>query len=98
MSEIKQSAESAAIDYSKKNTFKSVELHAKLAFEAGAEWQKEQEKDKIYTLKDMEAAFEAGKTYGDTDACFRFTDSVSRKEWEETPDFSQFIKEYQHDT
>lgn len=77
MSEIKNEAlEKATQEYVQAAYYRSREE----TFKAGAEWQKEQDKDKVYTLKDMEAAFEAGKTYGDS------------KELKETPNFHQFYK------
>lgn len=64
------------------------------SFKKGAEWQKEQDKDKIYTYEDMQAAFEAGKYYGDTNARFWNTDGVSRAEYDRIEDFELWIKSY----
>jgi hypothetical protein len=64
------------------------------AFKAGAEWQKEQDKDKQFTYADIQAAFEAGKDYGDINARFWNTDGVSRSEYDSIEDFELWIKNY----
>lgn len=78
------------------NTYHNLD-HANVAvfsFSAGSIWQKEQDKDKIYTYADMQFAFEAGKNYGDTNARFWSTDGVSRAEYDRIEDFELWIKSY----
>lgn len=45
-------------------------------------------------LKEMlEKAFEGGREFGDTLACFYATDSVSRHDFENTPDMHEVVSD-----
>lgn len=49
------------------------------------------QEEKLFTLEDMRNAFQAGKDFGSTEALFNNTDTVSRHQYENTPDFDEFI-------
>jgi hypothetical protein len=50
-------------------------------------------KEKLFTIDDMKQAFEVGYDSGQTCALFHNTDQVSRREYEQSPNFETFIKD-----